>query len=500
MEKRLILAIVFSSIVLLLWSSITPKPVTRPKDAATSVAAALAAPQPFKAITDEKKGAPASLVNFSNEKLEAVFDENRAAIKEVVFKKYRSYKFSLFDGLASGAGFKQESRDAGSITFRYSDTTKEITKRFIFSNSNYQMELEIETRNLNSAPLTFSLPFCLGAIDFGTNPAQVRNSDFTVFSQDKLLHPNLHKENVYNNFKFIGLRDRYFCIITAPPAGNYSAFVKKENNSMSVIGLNSGELLVAPGQTVKQKFLIYLGPQEIKSINEVNPEWATIVNFGTFDLISQVLLKLLDFFHGIARNWGLAIIILSIAVYFILYPLSLKQMRSMKEMQALQPRIEALRKANKDNPQKLNKEIMELYREHKVNPLGGCLPLLLQMPIFFALYQALLRSISLKGATFLWIKDLSEPDRLFILPTSLPILGNAINLLPILMMLEMFFQQKFTMSASAGGSNEQQRVMLIIFPLIFGFIFYNMPSGLVLYWFVNSTLMLIFQLKVSRAK
>jgi len=499
MEKRLILAIVFSSVVLLLWSLITPKPAPRPKDAAVSVLAPSAAAQPLRAIPDEKKGAPASLVKFSNEKLEAVFDEDKAAIKEVIFKKYQSYKFSLFDGLASGAGFKQESPVAGSISFRYSDSVKQITKRFIFSNSSYQIELEIETQNLGSAPLSFSLPFSLGAIDFGMDPAQVRNFDFTVSSQDKLLHPNPRKEVLYNSLKFIGLRDRYFCIITAPPAGNYSGFIKKEGNNRSVIGLNSGELLVAPGQTIKQQFLIYLGPQEIKSINGVNPEWAAIVHFGTFDLISQVLLKLLEFFHGIARNWGLAIIILSIAVYFILYPLSLKQMRSMKAMQALQPRIEALRKTHKDNPQKLNKEIMELYREHKVNPLGGCLPLVLQMPIFFALYQALLRSISLKGAAFLWIKDLSEPDRLFVLPTALPVLGNAINLLPILMMLEMFVQQKFTMSASAG-SNEQQKIMLIVFPLIFGFIFYNMPSGLVLYWFVNSTLMLIFQLKVSRAK
>ena len=154
----------------------------------------------------------------------------------------------------------------------------------------------------------------------------------------------------------------------------------------------------------------------------------------------------------------------------------------------------------KDNPQKLNKEIMELYREHKVNPLGGCLPLLLQMPIFFALYQVLMRSVALRGANFLWIKDLSEPDRLFFLPFSLPILGNEFNILPILMTIGMFVQQKFTMTKATGEAAQQQKIMLIIMPLMFGVIFYRMPAGLVLYWFINSTLMLLTQIKASKAK
>ena len=172
----------------------------------------------------------------------------------------------------------------------------------------------------------------------------------------------------------------------------------------------------------------------------------------------------------------------------------------MKKMQALQPAIEELRKTYKDNPQKLNTEIMQLYREYKVNPFSGCLPLLLQMPIFFALYQVLIRSVALKGAKFLWIKDLSSPDRLFTLPASLPFLGNEINLLPILMTIGMFIQQKFSMATTSTGSAEQQKLMLILFPLMFGFIFYHMPSGLVLYWFINSALMLLYQLRISRQK
>ena len=175
-------------------------------------------------------------------------------------------------------------------------------------------------------------------------------------------------------------------------------------------------------------------------------------------------------------------------------------MHSMKEMQRIQPKIEALRVALKDNPQKLNKEIMELYRTHKVNPFGGCLPLILQIPVFFALYQVLTRSIALKGAHFLWIKDLSEPDRLFTLSSALPLIGNEINILPILMAIGMFVQQKISTVAATAEAAQQQKIMVIILPLLFGFMFYRMPAGLVLYWFVNSTLMLVYQIKISRSK
>lgn len=172
----------------------------------------------------------------------------------------------------------------------------------------------------------------------------------------------------------------------------------------------------------------------------------------------------------------------------------------MKEMQALQPKIEELRNLYKNNPQRLNKDIMQLYREHKVNPFGGCLPLILQIPIFFALYQVLMRLVSLKGAHFLWIKDLSAPDRLFTLPVSLPILGNEINILPIVMAIGMFMQQKLSTSTAATASSEQQKLMMVIFPVMFGFIFYHMSSGLVLYWFINSGLMLWQQIKIHKKK
>jgi YidC/Oxa1 family membrane protein insertase len=222
--------------------------------------------------------------------------------------------------------------------------------------------------------------------------------------------------------------------------------------------------------------------------------------YGAFDFIAQILLRALEAIYRIVHNWGWAVVVLSLVIYLILYPLTVKQMRSMKQMQALQPIMEELKKTYKDNPQKLNKETMELYRKHKVNPFGGCLPMVLQIPIFFALYQVLIRYIVLKGASFLWIKDLSEPDRLYILAVSLPIVGNEINILPILISIGMFLQQKLSMRSMGTGYSEQQRLMTLLMPLMFGIIFYHMPAGLVLYWLVNNLLMLINQLQISRVK
>jgi len=175
-------------------------------------------------------------------------------------------------------------------------------------------------------------------------------------------------------------------------------------------------------------------------------------------------------------------------------------MKSMKEMQILQPKMDQLRKTYGDNSKKLNEEMMKLYKDHKVNPFSGCLPMILQIPIFISLYQVLSRSIALKGASFLWIKDLSEPDRLFKFPVTIPFVGEYFNLLPILMAIGMFIQQKMSSANATGQAAEQQKMMVIIFPIMFGVMFYNVPSGLVMYWFLNSTLMLLYQIKVMKAQ
>lgn len=505
MEKRLILTIAMCILVLMLWSAMLPKKT--PLQTGGQLNISQQQPSTLPAAAKEQEPAAAllegTLYNFSQNKQEVAFLEPYAAIQAVTFFDYQAHKFLLATGFVlsdKSLIFKKIKTSAQEVTFMHKDDKKEITKQFIFHNDNYAIDLAIKVQNLSDSQIEVNYPLSIGVLNSKDDPDQGRYSDMAVTTEEKTSHFNGRKDIVIEHAKFVALRDRYFCNIVEPVSGNYSVRIKKINQLASEMSLQPNNLAVDPGKTIELKFRIYLGPQDLHTIQNVNLAWAGVVNYGTFDIISQLLLKFLDILYGIVRNWGWAIIILSIAIYLMLFPLTLKQMRSMKEMQMLQPRIEELKKLYKDNPQKLQKETMELYREHKVNPLGGCLPLLLQMPIFFALYQALIRSVALKGAKFLWIKDLSQPDRLFIMPFTVPVLGNQFNILPILMTVIMFFQQKGSMTNTSSEQAEQQKIMLIIFPLMFGLIFYNMPAGLVLYWFVNSVLTVTYQFRMSRVK
>lgn len=506
MEKRLLLAIGLSLLVLLSWSAIASKM----QPVGNKVVTTNAIPQKEPVQSNEKAAAPLpipeaklSLIQVDRKNAEFYFDETHAAINKVIFKGFQKHPLPLKWGFFTDDAdlkYVKTSSSPDQITFAAQDNLKKVTKSFVFSNSNYSIELQTKIENISPSSLTIKPALILGVLNFSGSNDQSRYQDVFLVNSEKSLHLSVAKEYRGENTKILGIRDRYFCLIVEPVKSIYNTRINRLDNSESKIGLYSNEIVLEPRAQIGHLFRAYVGPQDLKMINNVNPTWSGIIYYGTFDFISQLLLQTLEFLYGIFHNWGWAIVILSILVYLILYPLSIKQMRSMKEMQAIQPKVEELRKLYKDNPQKMNKEIMELYKIHKVNPFGGCLPLLLQMPIFFALYNALMRSFALKGAHFLWIKDLSEPDRLFTLPVSLPMLGNEFNILPIVMALGMFFQQKLTSASASGSSAEQQKMMLIIMPIMFGFIFYRMPSGLVLYWLINSMLMLAFQLRMNRAK
>ena len=509
MEKRLVLAIALSLLVLLSWSALSPKPqildnkgvmndraqVQTTGQRASSGIQESTIVQPFAVPVNE-------VVKFTQDNRDIIFDPARAAIVEVVFRNKLEHHLPLKIGLLSENGnlFKLESIDKEQISFVYQDQSKRIVKKYSIPKDSYAIDLEIQTQNLSASPLLLYPQLVLGRLDLSAKNSQSRYQDVFVSGKEKSPHLAAGKDFTTQDVKFIGLRDQYFCAILEPADAPASAYIKKISSQESEVGVLGNELSLKPGLQIGQLYHIYLGPQDLKIISDIKTEWTPIIYYGTFDFIAQLLLQLLGFFYSLVHNWGWAIIILSISVYLLLFPLSIKQMRSMKEMQHLQPKIEALRKELKDNPQRLNKEIMELYKEHKVNPLGGCLPLLLQMPIFFALYQALIRSVALRGAHFLWIKDLSSPDKLFTFKDSIPFLGNQINILPILMAIGMFVQQKISTVKATGEAAQQQKMMSIIMPIMFGVIFYQMPSGLVLYWFVNSTLMLIYQVRMNKQK
>jgi len=506
MNKRLFLALVLSFAVLFGWSALLSKFYPTDKSTVTNITSPAGVEQKLTQAgpaahveLPEAEIKPGKLWNYEQDSFVLVFEENRAAINEVIFKDYQGYKFPLGAGLLlKNFVFHKESSNAKAVVFAAQDEEKRIRKEFNFYNSNYSIGLEIEIENLSPHPLKMNLPLLLGATD-SKDKTNVDPRGFQVpmqavaSLQEKNLYLDTRKDRDFAGVNFVALKERYFCLILEPEQGNYSGYVRKLNGHESEVGIVSPEFVLLPGEIARHKFHIYLGPQDLGVIKQIKPEWASIMHYGMFDFVAQLLLQVLNAVYTVTSNWGWSIILLSILVYFVLFPLTLKQMRSMKAMQALQPHMEELRKKHKDSPQKLNKELMLLYKEHKVNPLGGCLPFILQIPIFFALYRVLINSVALKGAEFLWIKDLSAPD-------GLVLFGKAINILPIIMAALMFLQQKMTAASAGQKAAQQQRMMTFIFPIFFAFIFYSMPAGLVLYWLVNSFMMLFNQLLIQRKK
>ncbi|MDQ7065498.1 MAG: membrane protein insertase YidC [candidate division KSB1 bacterium] len=240
----------------------------------------------------------------------------------------------------------------------------------------------------------------------------------------------------------------------------------------------------------QDRFTVYIGPLQYSIIKQYNVQLERMMNFGWKIIrpISKLVLWSLTMLYKVIPNYGLVIIIFSILVKLILYPLTKKSYQSMKEMQKLQPEMQRLREKYKDDPQKLNQEVMKLYREYGVNPLGGCLPMLLQMPLLYALFIVFRSTIELRGAPFFgWIHDLSVPDTVFTLPFTIPLYGSGVNILPIVMGLTMFYQQKMTIQ------DPKQKAMVYIMPIFFTLIFNQFPSGLTLYYTLFNVLSLIQQ-------
>ncbi|MBN1557009.1 MAG: membrane protein insertase YidC [Lentisphaerae bacterium] len=254
--------------------------------------------------------------------------------------------------------------------------------------------------------------------------------------------------------------------------------------------LRFGERVLKPGESFTRTMRYYVGPKKYSRLKHLGNHQGEVMQFGWLKWLCKKLLWLLNAIHGILPNYGMAIIILTVIVRAVFWPVTHKSTESMKKMQAIQPQVQDIRKKYKDKPQKMNQEIMALYKANKVNPMAGCLPILVQIPVFIALFTVLRSAIELRFAEFLWIRDLSEPERLF--ADMLPI---PLNILPLFMTATMIWQQRLTPTA---GDPQQQKMMMLM-PVVFLFIFYPMASGLVLYWSV-SQLLAILQLLIQRRR
>lgn len=303
-----------------------------------------------------------------------------------------------------------------------------------------------------------------------------------------------------------GWRDRYHFVVAKPEFETKGYAVTAIDDHRLSIAVNTGELNLQPGKPKEFEFTLYVGPQDLNLLRNLDENIVKIMafsGFGFLDFIEKTIYKTLLLMNKFIPNWGICIILISVLIYAATYPLTFKSMMSMRKMQQLQPKMTELREKYKDNPQKLNAEVVQLYKTHNINPLSGCFPMLLQMPVFISLYQVLWRTHNFQGADFLWIKDLSQPDRLFKLPIDLPFFGNYLNLLPLLMMIVMFFQQKLSAKnivVTDPAQEMQQKMMTFMMPVLIGGLFYHFASGLTLYFTVFYLMSTLTQLKMSKIK
>jgi YidC/Oxa1 family membrane protein insertase len=254
---------------------------------------------------------------------------------------------------------------------------------------------------------------------------------------------------------------------------------------------------VAPGTERTYQYAVYFGPKSLETLDLAGTDLARIVDFGFFDIIAKPLLHAMNFIHKFIPNYGIVIIIITIMVKILFWPLSNKSYKSMSQMKKLQPKMAELRAKYKHDKKVMNQELMNLYKLYKINPLGGCLPMVLQIPVFFAFYKMLYQAIELRHAPFfLWINDLAAPDRLFTFGFKVPLMSPpyGIPVLTLIMGASMFFQQK--MSPPPGDPTQAK--MMMFMPIFFTFIFINFPSGLVLYWLVNNILSMVQQKYVTQ--
>jgi YidC/Oxa1 family membrane protein insertase len=301
---------------------------------------------------------------------------------------------------------------------------------------------------------------------------------------------------------WLAAKNKFFVEILAPKTPATDAELRAARNPDPRAGLEltevSGGLVFAgrtlqPGERHERQYHLYVGPKKHAVLAKLGQQQDEVMQFGWFSWICKKLLWVLNLLHRLIPNYGIAIILLTFLVRLVFWPVTQKSNESMKKMQRIQPQILKLREKYKNEPQKLNQATMLLYRENKVNPMMGCLPMLIQIPVFFALFVVLRSAVELRFAGFLWVRDLSEPEGL--LAGMIPFV-HSLNILPLLMTATMVWQQHLTPTA---GDPAQQKMMMIVMPIVFLFMLYNMPSALVLYWTVSQCLA-IAQLLVQQSK
>jgi YidC/Oxa1 family membrane protein insertase len=549
-QVRLILAIALSFLVFLVWNFFfvkkqpeQPQPTTQTQQETKQEAPAqvkektAVQPLPIADASAPKPGRPAKTITVNSPLYTIKISEQGAAFKSFVLKKYREslaadspYLEMISQDLPGGtvrlgfadnslSGFEQAVftpniedhtidvlHEPKEIRFSWiSSDGVVVIKKYSFTPNSYLIGLEVIIQNGSDHTIQDSLGLSLSR----TAPKTVSRLGFdgpSAFINNKLEQIKTKKIKDKNSYsgqiEWVSIQDRYF-ISAIIPEQPIDATMQLDLDEQKVLY----NQLVLPTTTIETdtqkafKYELFFGPKSMKILKEAGHDLNKAVNFGMFDFLAKPFVWIMNFlYHHFIPNYGVAIIILTILTKIVLWPLGNKSYKSMNEMKKIQPLVAEIREKYKDDKKRMNEEMMGLYKTYKVNPAGGCLPMVVQIPVFFALYRMLYEAIELRHAPFvLWITDLSAPDRLFRfniehIPFMQPPYG--IPVLTIIMGATMFLQQK--MQPPAGDPTQAKMMMMM--PIVFTVIFVNFSSGLVLYWLVNNLISIGQQYYVSKKK
>ena len=539
-HARIFIAIALSFLIFLLWDFFfTPKappqksePATAesPREQEKQIAATpyeqptqlpSAAPPAAPVTTEVAKTPPARTITVESPLYTAKINARNAAITSLVLKNFREtveddspLKELVSPGLPSGTvlvGFQngslpglnnaifavdrpedsvQVSGTADALTFTWvSPEGIVIEKTYVFSSESYLVELNLTVKNGSSRSIQDRMYLALQqkkeadkSVYGFTGPSALINNALERVDLDDLDEQSKFPGTI----RWVAIEKRYFLssIVAKSPVEAAMA-LRLVGDTQFENRFVMAENAFHPGTQQTVGYDLFFGPKSLTLLRGLDNGLAKAINFGWFDFLAKPCLWLMNFFYSLIPNYGVAIIILTLLTKGLLWPLGTKSYKSMSQMKKLQPLIQEIKEKYKSDRKKVNEETMKLYKTYKINPLGGCLPMLVQLPVFFALYRMLYEAIELRHAPFFgWINDLSAPDRLFRFDISIPLMQPpyGIPVLTLVMGASMLLQQK--MSPPMGDPTQAKMMMLM--PIVFTVIFINFSSGLVLYWLVNN--------------
>jgi YidC/Oxa1 family membrane protein insertase len=420
----------------------------------------------------------------------------------------------LGQGDLSQAVWQIEASSADSVTFAREQDGIALRKAYRFDSDGYAMRLRIDVVNGSTRSISprflvdwpvearperdFAEQFVAALHDGSVEKQPVSGLGSPGFFGSLFGRgPTTDYPVMASGIDWVGFETTYFLAAIFPddPSQARARFVVIEPSQRGAAQVFFDPVELPPGQTLTREFLTYLGPKESERLDALGNGAAASIDLGWSWVhpLTKLFAWLLQALYSVIPNYGVAIILLTVLVRVVTAPLTVKQMRSMERLRRVQPKMKEIQERFKDDRQRQSEELMKLYRLEKVNPLGGCFPMLLQLPVFIGLFYALQSSIQLRHAPFFgWISDLSAPDELF----TLPLIGIPVRVLPLVMGATMVVQQKI--SPTQMPDPAQARMMLIVMPIMMTVLFYQFPSGLVLYWMLSNVLAIAHQLWIGR--